>query len=176
LLSSGVHLATYSGMLAAAAISTTVRGDISEADAVAFYSTCYREHYLRWMALVSTFYDQNSGKETYFWQAQRLSTGDLNQSDARLAFSHLVGGIEDLKEAGQTDLLAEISTRVRASLSGGDEEGGPRPNLTGDILRAEDLRCLPTALGYRVVTEPRLRIVPVIIPVDSIPVLQTAAV
>jgi flavin-dependent dehydrogenase len=159
LLSSGVHLATYSGMLAAAAISSIVEGGISEADAVAFYSTCYREHYLRWMALVSTFYDQNSGKETYFWQAQRLSTGDLNQADARLAFSHLVGGLEDLKEAGQTDLLAEISTRVRASLSGGGEDGEPRPNLTGDVLRAEDLHCLPTAMGYRVVTEPRLRIV-----------------
>jgi len=162
LLSSGVHLATYSGMLAAAAITSIVEGDISGDDAEAFYSTCYREHYLRWMALVSSFYDQNAGKESYFWKAQRLSTGDLNQADARLAFSHLVGGVEDLKEAGQTELLAEVSARVRASLAGGGTEGEePRPNLTGDVLRTEDLSCLPTAMGYRVVTEPRLRIAPV---------------
>ncbi|HYH80878.1 MAG TPA: NAD(P)/FAD-dependent oxidoreductase, partial [Longimicrobium sp.] len=42
LLSSGVHLATYSGMLAAASISSIVRGEIAEDDAVTFYSTCYR--------------------------------------------------------------------------------------------------------------------------------------
>ena len=175
LLSSGVHLATYSGMLAAASICSIVEGDVSEEDAVAFYSTCYREHYLRWMALVSTFYDQNSGKETYFWQAQRLSTGDLNQADARLAFSHLVGGIEDLKEAGQTDLLAEVSARVRASLSGGGEGEEPRPNLSGDVLRPEDLSCLPTAMGYHVVTEPRLRIVPMAAHAEP-RMLETAAV
>ncbi len=174
LLSSGVHLATYSGMLAAACISTIAEGAISEDDAVAFYSTCYREHYLRWMLLVSTFYNQNSGKDEYFWEAQRLSTGDLNQSDAALAFSQMVGGLEDLKEAGQTDLLAEISARVRSSLCGNGEDGEPRPCLTADVLRDEDLRCLPTALGYRVVTQPRLRIAPMA-GVEAGLLLETAA-
>lgn len=157
LLSSGVHLATYSGMLAAASLSSIIRREISEEDAVTFYSTCYREHYLRWMMLVSTFYDQNSGKETYFWQAQRLSTGDLNAADARLAFTHVVAGLEDLKEARHTELLAEVSTKMRENLSHNVLDGdGASPSLSADVLRQEDLLCLPSALGYQVVTEPRL--------------------
>lgn len=160
LLSSGVHLATYSGMLAAASISSIMRGEISEDDAVAFYSTCYREHYLRWMLIVSTFYDQNSAKETYFWEAQRLSTGDPNAADAKLAFTNVVAGIEDLKEARQTDLLAEVSARMRENLSHNAADGGDgaAPTPFSDLIREEDLLCLPTAMGYRVVTEPRLGI------------------
>src|ERR1700691_4756549 len=42
LLSTGVHLATYSAMLAAASISSILRGEIGEAEALEFYSTCYR--------------------------------------------------------------------------------------------------------------------------------------
>lgn len=159
LLSSGVHLATYSGMLAAACISGIVRGDIPEDDAVRFYTTCYREHYLRWMLMVSTFYDQNSGKETYFWEAQRLSTGDFNAGDAKLAFTNVVAGLEDLKEAEHTELLAEVSARMREQLSHAAPEGDhENPSLSNDLLRHEDIICLPTALGYRVVTEPRLGI------------------
>jgi len=161
LLSSGVHLATYSGMLAAAAISSISRGEISEADALGFYSTCYREHYLRWMLIVSTFYDQNSGKETYFWEAQRLSTGDLNAADAKAAFTNVVAGIEDLKESEHTDLLAEVSTRMRDNLSHNvpDAGDGASPTPFSDLIREEDLACLPAAMGFRVVLEPRLGIV-----------------
>ncbi len=161
LLSSGVHLATYSGMLAAASICSIMRGEISEEDAVTFYSTCYREHYLRWMLIVSTFYDQNSGKDTYFWEAQRLSTGDINAADAKLAFTNVVAGIEDLKEAGHTELLGEVSTRMRQNLSHNVADGGTgaAPTPFSDLIREEDLSCLPTALGYRVVTEPRLGII-----------------
>ena len=177
LLSSGVHLATYSGMLAAASISSIMRGEIAEEDAVTFYSTCYREHYLRWMLIVSTFYDQNSGKETYFWEAQRLSTGDLNAADAKLAFTNVVAGIEDLKEAGRTDLLAEVSTRMREKLSHNvpDEGDGAAPTPFSDLIREEDLQCLPTAMGYRVVTEPRLGIARVGAHAVE-PVLEVAAV
>lgn len=161
LLSSGVHLATYSGMLAAASICSIVRGEITQEDAATFYGTCYREHYLRWMLIVSTFYNQNSGKESYFWEAQRLSTGDLNAADAKLAFTHVVAGIEDLKEAERTDLLGEVSTRMREKLRHNAAEGGDgaAPTPFSDLIREEDLRCLPTAMGYRVVTEPRLGIV-----------------
>lgn len=166
LLSSGVHLATYSGMLAAASLSSVMRGEITEEAAAAFYSTCYREHYLRWMVLVSTFYDQNAGKATYFWEAQRLSTGDLNAADAKLAFTHVVAGIEDLKEARQTELLAEVAKRMRANLSHnkvGDGDGGS-PTPLSDLIREDDLKGLPEALGFRVVTEPRLGVAPLAAP------------
>jgi hypothetical protein len=159
-------------MLAAASICSIMRGEISEEDAVTFYGTCYREHYLRWMLIVSTFYDQNSGKDTYFWEAQRLSTGDLNAADAKLAFTNVVAGIEDLKEAGRTDLLGEVSTRMRENLSHNAVDGGDgaAPTPFSDLIREEDLSCLPTAMGYRVVTEPRLGIARV-----AEPALEAAA-
>ncbi|HEX7241919.1 MAG TPA: NAD(P)/FAD-dependent oxidoreductase [Longimicrobiaceae bacterium] len=166
LLSSGVHLATYSGMLAAASLSSVMRGEVSEDEAAAFYSTCYREHYLRWMLIVSTFYDQNVGKETYFWEAQRLTTGDLNTCNAKLAFTHVVAGIEDLKEARQTELLAEVSTRMRDNLSHNSPDGGDGESSTpfSDLIREEDLKGLPEALGFRVVTEPRLGVARIAVP------------
>jgi len=159
LLSSGVHLATYSGLLAAASITGIERGEIDEVDAAEFYGTCYREHYLRWMLMVSTFYDQNSGKDSYFWEAQRLSTGDFNAADAKLAFTNVVAGLEDLKEAAHTELLAEVSARMRAQLDHAKVEGDhENPSLSNDLLKHEDMLCMPTALGYRVVLEPRLGI------------------
>ncbi|HYH80879.1 MAG TPA: NAD(P)/FAD-dependent oxidoreductase [Longimicrobium sp.] len=169
LLSSGVHLATYSGMLAAASITSTLRGEIPAEDAIAFYTTCYREHYMRWMLIVSTFYDQNSGKETYFWEAQRLSTGDINASDAKLAFTNVVAGLEDLKEAEHPELLAEVSSRMRENLSRNavDLGDGGSPTPFSDLVREEDMHCRPTALGYRVVTEPRLGIARVEVPAEA---------
>ncbi|HEX7240685.1 MAG TPA: NAD(P)/FAD-dependent oxidoreductase [Longimicrobiaceae bacterium] len=178
LLSSGVHLATYSGLLAAACLGSVIRGEMTEEEATAFYGTCYREHYLRWMLIVSTFYDQYSGKESYFWEAQRLSTGDLNAADAKLAFTHVVAGIEDLKEARQTELLQEVSTRMRENLGHhghqvvGTDVGEVQvleSTPFSDLIKEEDLRGLPAAMGFRVVTEPVLKVVRVAVPVGGVP-------
>ncbi|WP_337822151.1 NAD(P)/FAD-dependent oxidoreductase [Amycolatopsis sp. A1MSW2902] len=57
LLSTGVHLATFSGMVAAATVGTVLRGDIPEHEAAAFYQTIYRRAYERMLVLVSVFYE-----------------------------------------------------------------------------------------------------------------------
>ncbi|HYH82552.1 MAG TPA: hypothetical protein VEX86_22365, partial [Longimicrobium sp.] len=77
-----------------------------------------------------------------------------------LAFTNIVAGLEDLKEAGQTDLLEEVSMRMRENLSHSAVDGGDgmAPCLSSQMLGEENLACLPTALGYRVVTAPRLGI------------------
>src|SRR5207248_9715511 len=41
LLSTGVHLATFAAMVASASVLSVRRGDVSEDDAFAFYSTAY---------------------------------------------------------------------------------------------------------------------------------------
>src|SRR5436853_121841 len=66
LLSTGVHLAMHSAMLCAASIASTLRGEIPEQQAGAFFEQSYRQTYLRLMAIVSGMYSQYDGKEAYF--------------------------------------------------------------------------------------------------------------
>lgn len=99
LLSTGIHLATHSAMLAAASIASILRGEITEQQAMAFFEKCYRQTYLRLMAIVSGMYQQYDGKETYFWQAQQLTHHDHDNSEAMMeAWLYIVSGMEDVKD------------------------------------------------------------------------------
>src|SRR5262249_40695022 len=53
LLSTGVHLATYAGLLAAASLTSVLRGEVAEEEATDFYHTWYRHAYERMLVLVS---------------------------------------------------------------------------------------------------------------------------
>lgn len=120
LLSSGVHLATYSALLASASISSILRGEVNEEKAANFYDKSYRQAYLRFLVFVSAFYDQNRGKDSYFWEAQRLSRHDFSHIDLKLAFTSLVSGVEDLtdaKEALPDIVLGEMSKRLKENCS-----------------------------------------------------------
>jgi|UniRef100_A0AAU3HQ87 flavin-dependent dehydrogenase len=104
LLSTGVHLAMYSGMLSAASILATVNGDVDEKEALGFYEVLFRNAYQRLFTLVSGVYQQYMGKDTYFGLAQSLvrETQDApaphsDNNDA--AFGELVAGVTDLREA-----------------------------------------------------------------------------
>jgi flavin-dependent dehydrogenase len=115
LLSSGVHLATYSALLAAASITSILRGEINEEQAANFYDKSYRQAYLRFLVFVSAFYDQNRGKDSYFWEAQKLSSHDFSGADASLAFVNLVSGVEDLVDAQEEPevlLVKEMARRM----------------------------------------------------------------
>ncbi|HLQ28677.1 MAG TPA: NAD(P)/FAD-dependent oxidoreductase [Ktedonobacteraceae bacterium] len=97
LLSTGVHLATFSGMLAAASISSMLRGEVTVEEATTFYAQSYRHAYLRLVVIVSGLYQQYNGKQSYFWEAQQLSHHDYgNGNDLNEAFLHVVSGMEDL--------------------------------------------------------------------------------
>ncbi len=99
LLSTGIHLATHSAMLGAASIASILRGEVTEQQAMAFFEQCYRQTYLRLMAIVSGMYQQYDGKETYFWQAQQLTHHDYDNSEAMMeAWLYIVSGMEDLKD------------------------------------------------------------------------------
>jgi flavin-dependent dehydrogenase len=99
LLSSGVHLATYSGLLAAASIGSTIRGEVDEAEAAQFFEKCYRQAYLRFLVFLSAFYDVGRKKESYFWEAQRLTEDDAETKDLNGAFLKLVTGVKDMADA-----------------------------------------------------------------------------
>ncbi len=120
LLSSGVHLATFSAMLAAASIITLSRDEISEEEAATYYEKSYRQAYLRFLVFLSAFYDKSRGKESYFLEAQRLTQQDVDVQNLNAAFLKLITGLKDLSDA-QSDahhlVLEEMSKRIDQNLS-----------------------------------------------------------
>ncbi|WP_042388975.1 NAD(P)/FAD-dependent oxidoreductase [Streptacidiphilus melanogenes] len=120
LLSTGVHLATYSGMLAAASLGSTLRGEATEEEAWAFYQKVYRHAYERLLVLVSVFYESYRGKDYHFYNAQRLSSEQRDELDLQAAFDRIITGIEDLNDA------QDVYAAVHGHLNGA-ESGDPIP-------------------------------------------------
>jgi flavin-dependent dehydrogenase len=120
LLSSGVHLATYSGLLAAASIGSTLRGEVNDEEAAGFFEKCYRQAYLRFLVFLSAFYDVGRKKESYFWEAQRLTEQDVQASDLKQAFLKLVSGVKDMSDV-QSDahrlVLETMTKRIDENLT-----------------------------------------------------------
>ena len=121
LLSSGVHLATLSGTLAAAGLSSLIRGEVSEEEVMSYYEHTYRQAYLRFLVFLSAFYDVGRAKETYFWEAQRLTQEDVDSSNLKKAFLKLVTGVKDLNDVQNEDahqfVLQEMTRRIDENLT-----------------------------------------------------------
>ncbi|MEV0730516.1 NAD(P)/FAD-dependent oxidoreductase [Polymorphospora sp. NPDC050346] len=154
LLSTGVHLAMYSGMLSAASILSLDRGEVNEPEAQAFFESLYRNAYHRLFTLVVSFYQQHAGKDRYFALADTLSRaaqGDGAKS-ADLAFGEIIAGITDLREAAdQAGMAAEpITETIDAAATGGAK---PVQELLGAAEQAR-LRAEAAAPNQRVTTAP----------------------
>lgn len=121
LLSSGVLLATFGAMLAAAGIGSTLRGEVTAEEASGYFEKCYRQAYLRFLVFLSAFYDVGGTKETYFWEAQRPTQEDISTQDLKRAFLTLVTGVKDLSESQSEDprhlILEEMTRRVDENLN-----------------------------------------------------------
>jgi len=98
LLSSGVHLAMVSALTAAASITAAMKGNVSEERAINFFEASYRRAYLRYLVLVSSFYDLNRGQAGYFWEAQRLTGKDYAEADLKKAFISVASGNADFDD------------------------------------------------------------------------------
>jgi flavin-dependent dehydrogenase len=163
LLSTGVHLAMYSGMLAATSILATGNADVTELDARGFFESLYRNAYARLFSMVSGFYQQYRGQASYFWLAQRLARGQ-QAGGGRLrgggAFAAITAGLTDLQDArragGTAPLqeLAEAAAHARLRAGSGDPAAGS--TLAPMKMDANDL--YDAATGLYLVTSPTLGI------------------
>jgi hypothetical protein len=117
LLSTGVHLAMYSAMIAAAGVASLVREEVEEETAMSFYEQSYRQVYLRFLVFVSAFYETR-GKLGYFNKAEELSRFDADAHDVKRAFLNLVSGLEDIADTRQTTthLIGEVSRRIEKNM------------------------------------------------------------
>ncbi|MEV0105283.1 NAD(P)/FAD-dependent oxidoreductase [Nocardia sp. NPDC050799] len=111
LLSTGVHLATYGGLTAAASIATYLRGEMSEADALAFHEYTYRRAYERFLTLVSRMYKDYIGSKEYFAHASTLT--EEHESDTNeQSFTRIMAGLTDVEETSGTQTRTATSTIV----------------------------------------------------------------
>lgn len=127
LLSTGVHLAMYSGLLSAASIASLVHGEISEKEATSYYEQSYRQAYLRFFIFVAAFYEAH-GKLGYYNKAAQLSEFSVDPNNLKLAFLNLISGLEDFASAEKctSHLIGEVSKRVNENLAFRKEKKGFR--------------------------------------------------
>jgi flavin-dependent dehydrogenase len=159
LLSTGVHLALYSAMLASASILATARGSVTEKEALGFYETLYRNAYARLLVLVSGVYEQYKGKDSYFWLAQRMirQRPAENNEKPNAAFVEIVAGLSDLRDAGEEDgtkpmtALIEEAEQARERADRTATEQAPS-NLAPLRIEPGDLH--DSASGLYLVTKP----------------------
>ncbi|MGX7826289.1 NAD(P)/FAD-dependent oxidoreductase [Actinokineospora sp. 24-640] len=173
LLSTGVHLAMYSAMLASACLVSIVNGEVTEEEAGAHYDRTYRNAYLRYMVVVSSLYDQYRGKKSYFWEAQRLTLRDCGVEGIEQAFTNVITGIEDLRDSqAALDLAVEVTSKSLAQMIAvrkePEEVGDPGSSEQRELAQARAQLFNSGKMGYsqagsaagvvglHVVTKPRL--------------------
>jgi flavin-dependent dehydrogenase len=163
LLSTGVHLAMYSGMLAATSILATSHADVTELEALGFFESLYRNAYARLFSMVSGFYQQYRGQASYFWLAQRLARGQQaggGHMGRGGAFAAITAGLTDLQDArrgGGTAPLQELTeAAAHARLRAGT--GGPAASNTLAPMRMDANDLYDAATGLYLVTCPTLGI------------------
>ena len=118
LLSTGVHLATFSAMLAAAAVTSIVQGGVAEERALTFYDTAYRYSYERLLVVVSVFYDSYRGKDDYFYRGQSLTRSEVQRLHIHEAFLSIIAGVEDLEDASTMNAYKAIEERLHGGAPG----------------------------------------------------------
>jgi flavin-dependent dehydrogenase len=149
LLSSGVHMATFSALLAAAAVTSILRGEVAEDRARFFYETAYRHAYERTMVLVSAFYQAYRGRDQHFFLAQKLTRAERHRLHLDQAFLHVVTGIEDLADAQDAayDLVVDHLTA----------KGGGNPLAALNFAKEQMPASAENSIGgLYLVTRPRL--------------------
>jgi flavin-dependent dehydrogenase len=161
LLSTGVHLATFSGTLAAASLASIFRNEVTESQAYSYYDQSYRRTYLRLLVIVASFYDLVRKKELSF---------DQTQQEGKVGFHDFMPGKEDLSkaESGLCEQVTEEMSKLLAlnvdlmemvqSGSGKGEAHSISGNLDGFKPLWEGLFTwsIPTEDGWQAVTKPHL--------------------
>jgi FAD-dependent halogenase len=123
--SSGVHLATYSGLLAARSINSVISGVVPEEAAMREFEARYRREFGVFYEFLMSFYQMHRDEESYFWEAKKITNGE--HRDEFEAFVELVAGVS----SGETALTGAASF-VDRFLSRSNELAGAVNNIADD--------------------------------------------
>jgi len=112
--SSGVHLSTYSALLAARSINSVLAGDLDENTALTEFEARYRREYGVFYEFLMSFYQMNVNEESYFWQAKKVTN---NQHTNIESFVELVGGVSSAETAlTEADRIVERTAEFAAAV------------------------------------------------------------
>ncbi|HEV2853795.1 MAG TPA: tryptophan 7-halogenase [Thermoanaerobaculia bacterium] len=89
IFSSGVHLATYSGLLAARAINGVLDEGLSEERSFQEFELRYRREFSNFYQFLMAFYDMDKDLDSYFWDARKVLNTEESMNDA---FIRIVSG------------------------------------------------------------------------------------
>jgi halogenation protein CepH len=93
--SSGVHLATYSALLAARSINSILNDGMDETRCFEEFEKRYRREFRNFYEFLASFYDMHQNEDSYFWKARKiLNTRQSTQE----AFVSLVSGVSNLRD------------------------------------------------------------------------------
>ncbi|SNY74919.1 tryptophan 7-halogenase [Paractinoplanes atraurantiacus] len=130
--STGVHLSTYAGLLAARSINSVLAGDISEDRAFEEFEGRYRREYRVFYEFLSAFYDMQSNEDSYFWKARKVT--NLEATDLE-AFATLVGGVHSGEQAfTNAGALVEEFQKSSAGLADAVERTGSMQTESGERM------------------------------------------
>jgi halogenation protein CepH len=145
--STGVHLATWSGLLAARSINTALRGALDETRCFTEFERRYRAEYENIYKFLIGFYDVHQDEASYFWRARKILDTPERANDA---FVRLVSGLSTV----EPDIFAtgrEVSRRLKAFEEApevqtlhsinrlvGSDAREQRPRLEGGLIPSAD--------------------------------------
>ncbi|CAG9238136.1 Putative halogenase [Burkholderia gladioli] len=130
LLSTGVHLAQYSAMIAAATIISVSKREIGEAEGWTFFEYIYRRAYTRMLVLVSRMYQSYKGRDEYFWSAQKLVHESTHHHEPVRSFTDISAGLSDLHEASDIDTRALTRQLLEAAEAEQDAKAAKVPTTS----------------------------------------------
>ena len=128
LFSQGVHLATYSGMLAASGIAHLLEHPADAAEVHDWYERSYREAYSRYHKFVASFYASNEEPESKFWSSRKVAGAKDSRFEGKQWFTALTGQHMDAGAEGAEELesgaaaLAELWQHGSSDLSDAYDE------------------------------------------------------
>lgn len=110
--SSGVHLATYSALLAARSINSVIAGNVGEAAAFDEFEARYRREYGVFYEFLMSFYDMHVDENSYFWSAKKVTQ---NRHSELESFVDLVGGMSSTEFALEDAESAAVRFKTRSA-------------------------------------------------------------
>jgi FAD-dependent halogenase len=100
LFSSGIHLSTYSALLAARSINSIFSSASGEQEYLSEFETRYRNEYAKFYQFLSTFYEENREQEDYFRCAGNILQ---TEEEGSRALVRLVSGWSADREVGKRE-------------------------------------------------------------------------
>jgi len=169
LFSSGVHLATYSGMLAAAAIDHLYRHPGDKDEVHAWYDRSYREAYQRYHKFVAAFYACNDEPDSTFWSSRKIEGARDAKFEGKSWFTALTGetvdadaaGVEEVEQGAST--LAALWQHGTSEISDdydGSELAHRRLVFANDLFKQFNSMASIQWIGKEVRLEPSFRVHP----------------